>query len=119
MAYFCFKKSSSPLTLSPIGAVLILLRIIRLDGFGLDDDGRVSPGEGAAFGGDGARDVAGRQSQSHGNGGGKGHCQVLDRLREALFLCFGEWFHSLFGYRLLDMGYRRGVIYLLALRAEI
>ena len=58
--------------------LLMLLRIIRLDGFRLDDHGRVSPGEGLAFGGDGPGDIAGRQSQRHGNGGSDSHSQVLD-----------------------------------------
>ena len=75
--------------LSPVGAfgaVLLLHRIIRFDGFRLDDHGRVSPGEGLAFGGDGPGDIARSQSQCHGSGCSDSHCQVLDGLREALFL---------------------------------
>ena len=37
---------------------LIFLCVIGLDGFGLDDDGGIAAGEGAAFGGDGAGDSA-------------------------------------------------------------
>ena len=39
---------------------LVFHRIVRFDGFGLDDDSRVASGEGAAFGGDGSGDIAGR-----------------------------------------------------------
>ena len=70
-------------------AVLILHRIIRLDGFGLDDDSRVASGEGAAFGGDGSGDIAGRQSERHGDSRGNGQRQVLDGFHEPLFLGFG------------------------------
>jgi hypothetical protein len=38
----------------PAECRLILLGVIGLDGFGLDDDGGIAAGEGAAFGGDGA-----------------------------------------------------------------
>ena len=48
--------------LAPRLSPLILHRIVRFDGFGLDDDSRVASGEGAAFGGDGSGDIAGRQS---------------------------------------------------------
>ena len=56
----------------------MLLRVIRLDGFRLDDHCRISPREGLAFGGDGPGDIAGRQSERHGNGCGKGQRQILD-----------------------------------------
>ena len=64
-------------------------RVVRFDGFGLDDHRRVASGEGAAFGGDGSGNIAGRQSECHGNGRGDGQCQVLDGFYEPLFLCFG------------------------------
>ena len=51
---------------------LILLGVIGLDGFGLDDDGGVAAGEGAALGGDGAGDIARGESQCHGDSGGDG-----------------------------------------------
>ena len=38
--------------------LLILHRIIRLNGLGLDDDGRIASGEGAALGGDRASNIA-------------------------------------------------------------
>ena len=52
--------------------LLILHRVVRLDGFGLDDDSRVASGEGAAFGGDGSGNIAGRQSECHGDSRGNG-----------------------------------------------
>ena len=70
-------------------AVLILHRVVRFDGFGLDDHRRVASGEGAAFGGDGSGDIAGRQSERHGDGRGNGQRQVLDGFHEPLFLGFG------------------------------
>ena len=70
-------------------AALILLRIIRLDGFRLDDDGRVAMGQGFAFGGDRAGDIARGQPHGHRDGGGNGHSQVLDSAHEALFLLLG------------------------------
>ena len=68
--------------------LLILLRIIRLNGLGLDDDSRVASGEGAAFGGDGAGDIARGESQCHRDGGGDGYNEVLNGLPQALFLNF-------------------------------
>ena len=47
-------------------------RVVRFDGFGLDDDSRISSGEGAAFGGDGSGNIAGRQSECHGESRGDG-----------------------------------------------
>ena len=38
----------------------MLLRIIRFDGFRLDDHGRIAPSEGLAFGGDSPGNIAGR-----------------------------------------------------------
>ena len=66
---------------------LILLCVIGLDGFGLDDDGGIAAGEGAAFGGDGACDIARGESQCHG--GSDGHDEVLNGLPQALFLNIG------------------------------
>ena len=40
--------------MSRILRTLILLGVIGLDGFGLDDDGGIAAGEGSALGGDGA-----------------------------------------------------------------
>ena len=51
---------------------LILLRVIGLDGFGLDDDGGIASGEGAAFSGDGACDIARGESQCHGDSSSDG-----------------------------------------------
>lgn len=68
---------------------LVFHRVVRFDGFGLDDDSRVASGKGAAFGGDGSGDIAGRQSECHGNGRGNGQRQVLDGFYEPLFLGFG------------------------------
>ena len=68
---------------------LVFHRVVRLDGFGLDDDSRVASGEGAAFGGDGSGDIAGRQSECHGESRGNGQRQVLDGFHEPLFLGFG------------------------------
>ena len=51
---------------------LVFHRVVRLDGFGLDDDSRVASGEGAAFGGDGSGNIARRQSESHGDSRGNG-----------------------------------------------
>ena len=68
---------------------LIFLSVVRLDGLGLNDDGRVAAGERTALGGDGARDVARGQSERHRDGCGDSHCQVLDSLHEALFLNVG------------------------------
>ena len=68
---------------------LILHRIVRFNGFGLDDDSRIASGEGTAFGGDGSGDIAGRQSECHGDSRGNGQCQVLDGFHEPLFLGFG------------------------------
>lgn len=70
-------------------AALILLRVIRLDGFRLDDDSRVAMGQGFAFGGDRARDIARGQPHGHRYGGGDSHSQVLDSLDKALFLLVG------------------------------
>ena len=81
--------------------LLILHRVVRFDGFGLDDDSRVASGEGAAFGGDGSGDIAGRQSERHGDGRGNGQRQVLDGFYEPLFLGFG--FHDSC-YWILDNG---------------
>ena len=67
-------------------AVLILLRIIRFDGLGLDDNCRVASGEGAAFGGDGTGDVARGQAHCHRDGSGNGYGEVLKSSDEALFL---------------------------------
>ena len=53
---------------------LVFLCLVGLDGLGLDNDCRVAARERAAFGGDGARDIAGCQSQCHGNGCGNSHC---------------------------------------------
>ena len=50
-------------------------RVVRFDGFGLDDHRRVASGEGAAFGGDGSGDIAGRQSERHGDSRGDGQRQ--------------------------------------------
>ena len=70
-------------------AALILLRVIRLDGFRLDDDGRIAMGQRFAFGGDRARDIARGQPHGHRDGGGDSQCQVLDGLDKALFLFVG------------------------------
>ena len=56
-----------------ISLPLIFLGVIGLDGLGLDDDGGVAAGEGAAFGGDGAGDIARGESKSHRDGGSDGH----------------------------------------------
>ena len=68
---------------------LIFLGVIGLDGLGLDDDGGVAAGEGAAFGGDGAGDIARGESQCHSDGGSDGHDEVLNGLPQALFLYIG------------------------------
>ena len=68
---------------------LVFHRVVRFDGFGLDDDSRVASSEGAAFGGDGSGDIAGRQSECHGDSRGNGQRQVLDGFHEPLFLGFG------------------------------
>ena len=65
---------------------LIFLGVVGLDGFGLDNDGGVAAGEGAALGGDGAGDIARGESQCHGDSGGDGHDEVLNGLPQALFL---------------------------------
>ena len=70
-------------------AALVLLRVIRLDGFRLDDDGRIAMGQRFAFGSDRARDIARGQSHGHRDGGGDSHSQVLDSAHEALFLLLG------------------------------
>ena len=70
-------------------AALVLLRVIRLDGFRLDDDGRIAMGQRFAFGSDRARDIARGQSHGHRDGGGDSQCQVLDGLDKALFLFVG------------------------------
>lgn len=49
-------SAKSPIAFSPSG--LILLRVVGLNGFRLNDDSRVTSGERSAFGGDGACDVA-------------------------------------------------------------
>ena len=67
----------------------MLLRVIRLDGFRLDNDGRVAMGQGFALGGDRAGDIARGQPQSHRDGGGDSHCQVLDGADKPLFLDIG------------------------------
>ena len=64
-------------------------RVVRLDGLRLNDDSRIASGEGAAFGGDGSGDIAGRQSECHGDSRGNGQRQVLDGFHEPLFLGFG------------------------------
>ena len=58
---------------SSLASVLILLRIIRLDGFRLDDDGCVATGQRPALGGDGSRDVARGQAQCHCHGSSYRH----------------------------------------------
>ena len=73
----------------PAECRLILLCVIRLDGLGLDDDGGIAAGEGAAFGGDGAGDIARGESQCHGDGGSDGDDEVLNGLPQALFLYIG------------------------------
>ena len=90
----------------PLQQSLILLRIVRFDGFGLDDHRRVASGEGAAFGGDGSGDIAGRQSESHGDSRGDGQCQVLDGFHEPLFLGFGQFHSQVIGQRLKAKGER-------------
>lgn len=70
-------------------AALILLRVIRLDGFRLDDDSRVAMGQRFAFSGDGSGDIARGQPHGHRDGGGDSHSQVLDSAHEALFLLLG------------------------------
>ena len=72
-----------------ISRPLIFLRVIGLDGFGLDDDGGIAAGEGAAFGGDGAGDIARGESQCHGDSGSDGDDEVLDGLPQPLFLYIG------------------------------
>ena len=85
----------SPIAYSAFGAsycrsaALVLLRVIRLDGLRLDNDGRVAMGQRPALGGDRAGDIARGQPQSHRDGGGGSHCQVLDGADEALFLLVG------------------------------
>ena len=69
--------------------LLILFSIVGFNSFDLYNHGRIAPGEGLTFGRYRPRDIAGRQSQRHGNGGGNGQDEVLDGLRKALFLCFG------------------------------
>ena len=71
------------------GIALQFLGVVGLDGFGLDDDSGVAAGEGAAFGGDGACDIARGESQCHSDGGSNGHDQVLDGLPQPLFLYIG------------------------------
>ena len=51
-------------------AALILPRVIRLDGFRLDDDGGVAMGQRPALGGDGSGDIARGQPHGHRDGGG-------------------------------------------------
>lgn len=66
--------------------ILILFGVVGFNSFGLDDDGGVAAGDGAAFGGDGAGDVAGRQSERHGDGGSDRQRQVFDGFHKPLFL---------------------------------
>ena len=82
-------KKTAPRSGFHVLATLILLSVVRFDGFGLDDHCRVASGEGAAFGGDGSGDIAGRQSECHGDSRGNGQRQVLDGFHEPLFLGFG------------------------------
>ena len=75
--------------MSRISLPLIFLGVVGLDGFGLDDDGGIAAGEGAALGGDGAGDIARGESQCHGDGGSDGDDEVLDSLPQPLFLYIG------------------------------
>ena len=70
--YTILHKKTAPRSGFHVLATLILLSVVRFDGFGLDDHRRVASGEGAAFGGDGSGDIAGRQSESHGDSRGDG-----------------------------------------------
>ena len=73
----------------PAECRLILLGVIGFDGLGLDDDGGIAAGEGAALGGDGAGDIARGESQRHGDSGGDGGDEVLNGLPQPLFLYIG------------------------------
>ena len=67
--------------------VLVLPCVVGFDGLRLDHDGSIAPSDRTAFGSDGTRDVAGRQSQRHRDRCSNSQSQVLNRLHQALFLC--------------------------------
>ena len=67
--------------------ILILFSIVGFDGLCLDDDCGITLSEGLAFGCDRTGDVAGRQSELHGDGGSDRQLQVFDGLHKELFLC--------------------------------
>ena len=85
----CSSVLSAVGIISAESIALQLLRVVGLNGFGLDDNGGVATGEGFAFGGDGAGYIARGQSQSHGNGGSNGHDEVLNSLPQPFFLNIG------------------------------
>ena len=66
---------------------LILFGVVGFDSFDLDDNCCITLSEGLAFCSDCTGDVTRGESKSHRNGCGDRHCQVLDCLNEALFLC--------------------------------
>ena len=90
--HFLFSREALKTTVrhfrTTVGDTLVLLSIVGFDGFRLDDDGCIATGERTAFGSDGTRDVAGRQSQCHRDRCGNSQCEVFDCLDEALFLSF-------------------------------
>ena len=67
--------------------ILILFSIVGFNSFDLDDDCGITLSEGLAFGRDRTGDVAGRQSERHGDGGSDRQRQVFDGFHKALFLC--------------------------------
>ena len=66
--------------------MLVFLRIVGFDGFGLYDHRRISPRQRFAFGGDSASDIARRQSQRHSNSSSDSHNKILDGFYKSLFL---------------------------------
>ena len=66
--------------------ILILFSIVGFNSFDLDDDCGITLSEGLAFGCDRTGDVAGRQSERHGDGGSDRQRQVFDGFHKALFL---------------------------------